>query len=182
MFNRYSHSLYYIKKLNLLKAIKTKIKPKKDKNNKKKAVFKKQEKKIVVPSPIKYETVTKEVVLTTTENEEKTTFKYEVPKDETIEIINTPIVEFKPKKDETQITLFNYVFNNFENKNIWTQKLIIESWHKNKHPKLNMWIIDYFHPKNNKKEWFKTLHYFTTSEIDIFPLISPDVNSVDGCK
>jgi hypothetical protein len=170
------------------KPIKTKIKQPKDKTNIKKAKFNKS--KTIQPTfepelnpDIPYETKTVEIILTTTESEISQTTKYEPPKNDNIVIINTPSVELlsiKPKNKD-QIEIFEYIFNNIEKENSWSVNIEKQLWHKNNLPKLNKWIVDYYHPKNNKKQWYKIIHYFSTEKTDIIPPFSFDINNNEGC-
>ena len=38
-----------------------------------------------------------------------------------------------------------------------------------------------YHPKNDKKQWYKIVHYFTTTETDELPPFSPNINNNEGC-
>lgn len=169
------------------KPIKTKIKNPYDKSNIKKAKFTKKEipivEKVKPSEPI--EMVTKTAILTTTNDDKETSYEYEVPKDESIVVINTPnIVSFEPpvkKENPNQIKIFEYAFNNIENKDSWTSTIFTAYWNKNSLPQLNKWVIDYYHPKNNKKQWYKIIHYFTINETDELPPFSPSITNSEGC-
>ena len=161
--------------------IKTRLKKTKDKNNRKKAKFTKKE----IPKNVEIRST---ITTTAAIDDEPVIIKSEPkPIDEPV-IIHTPWVELAPaepkpekKENPNQIELYEYTFNNYDEKNKWTSTVTKEGWAKHNHPKLNTWIVDYFIPKARRKEWYKTVHYFSLTEITDVPPISPSLYDDDGC-